>query len=286
VLQIDPLRAKARARSANLRGNAELWLRGLRVQNGEADLTLNDLPLSLKGVSRGIARGHVLARLERKPDHLALEVRVPDLRVRLPPSSTRALIELDENGEFRVLQVTEQPEELSPDAPLWKIALDLEDVRLQRGDFDVPLSGQPNLEFRHELRPSGTIQALPGGRIRLFDQSFSIDRGLLQFVPDEPDNPRVDVTASWRAPDGTTVYVDVTGRAKDASVSTRDDRGLQDVERFYLITGGAMADGPNLAAGGAAEGAAIGQTFSRSATSRSASGPPPTTVRATAPACA
>lgn len=262
VLQIDPLRATARARSANLRGDIELWLRGLRVQNGEADLTLNDLPLSLKGVSRGIARGQVLARLERMPDHLALEVRVPDLRVRLPPSSTRALIELEENDELSVLQATEPPEELAPDALLWKIAFDLEDVRLQRGDFDVPLTGQPSLEFRHEVRPSGTIQALPGGRIRLFDQSFSIDRGLLQFVPDEPANPRVDLTASWRAPDGTTVYVDVTGRAEDASVSTRDDRGLQDVERFYLITGGAIPEGPELAAGGAAEGAAIGQTFS------------------------
>jgi translocation and assembly module TamB len=262
VIQIDPLRATARARTPNVRGNAELWLRGLRVQSGEANLSLNDVPLSLKGVSRGIARGRVLARLERQPDHLALEVKVPDLRVRLPPSSTRALIELDENADFRVLQVSEEPEELAPDALLWKVAFDLEDVRIQRGDFDVPLSGQPRLEYRHEIRPSGSIQALPGGRVRLFDQSFSIDRGLLQLVPEEPDNPRIDLTASWRAPDGTTVYVDVTGRAKDASVLTRDDRGLQDVERFYLITGGAVPEGPELAAGGGAEGAAIGQTFS------------------------
>jgi hypothetical protein len=262
VLQIDPLRAKARARNTNVRGDAELWLRGLRVQNGEANLTLADVPLSLKGVSRGIARGRVRARLERKPDHLALEVKVPDLRVRLPPSSTRALIELDDNGDFVVLQASEQPEELAPDALLWKVAFDLEDVRIQRGDFDVPLSGQPTIEYRHEIRPAGSIVALPGGRIRLFDQSFSIDRGLLQFVPDEPDNPHVELTASWRAADGTTVYVDVTGRAKDASVMTRDDRGLQDVERFYLITGGAVPEGPVLAAGGSGEPRAIGQTFS------------------------
>jgi hypothetical protein len=37
---------------------------------------------------------------------------------------------------------------------------------------------------------------------------------------------------------------------------------LQDVERFYLITGGAVPAGPALAAGAGAEGAAIGQTFS------------------------
>ncbi len=96
----------------------------------------------------------------------------------------------------------------------------------------------------------------------MIDHSFHIDRGLLQFEPEEPDNPRVDLTASWRAGDGTTVYVDVTGRAKDASVHTRDDRGLQDVERFYLITGGAVPEGSLLAASGPSTQGAIGQTFS------------------------
>jgi hypothetical protein len=148
-------------------------------------------------------------------------------------------------------------------------------VRVQRGDLDILLTGEPRVEYRHELAPSGTIEALPGGRITLFDQTFTVDRGLVQFVPEEPDNPRVDLTASWRAPDGTTIYVDITGSAKEASVLTRDDRGLQDVERFYLITGTAGGtgessvtrggvtanDGLDLGDAGPSDGAAIGQTF-------------------------
>lgn len=263
VIQIEPLAAKARSRSQNLKGNAELWLKGRRVVNGEANLSLDDVPLSLKGVSRGIARGQVRARLERQPDHLLLEVKLPDLHVRLPPSSTRSLIELDPNPEWHVLQSTTEEETRSPDALRWRVQLELgKDVRIQRGDLDVPLTGHPVIEYQHEVRPSGTIEALPGGRITLFGQSFNVDRGLVQLVPDEPDNPRVDFTASWRAPDGTTVYVDITGRAKDASVLTRDDRGLQEVERFYLITGGSMPEGGAVADSGRADSGAIGQTFS------------------------
>jgi autotransporter translocation and assembly factor TamB len=263
VIQIEPLAAKARSRSQNLKGNAELWLKGRRVVNGEANLSLADVPLSLKGVSRGIARGQVRARLERQPDHLLLEVKLPDLHVRLPPSSTRSLIELDPNPDWHVLQSRPDEEDRSPDALRWRVQFELgKDVRIQRGDLDVPLTGHPVVEYQHDVRPSGTIEALPGGRITLFGQSFNVDRGLVQLVPDEPDNPRVDFTASWRAPDGTTVYVDITGRAKDASVLTRDDRGLQEVERFYLITGGSMPEGGAVADGGRADSGAIGQTFS------------------------
>lgn len=263
VIQIEPIAAKARSRSQNLKGNVELWLRGRRVVNGEANLSLDAVPLSLKGVSRGIARGQVRARLERQPEHLLLEVKLPNLQVRLPPSSTRSLIELEPNPDWHVLQSTPEEEERSPDALRWRVELELgNNVRIQRGDLDVPLTGRPVIEYQYEVRPSGSIEALPGGRITLFGQRFSVDRGLVQLVPEEPDNPRVDLTASWRAPDGTSVYVDITGRAKDATILTRDDRGLQEVERFYLITGGSMPEGRALADSNRADAGAIGQTFS------------------------
>lgn len=263
VILIEPFAAKARSRSQNLQGQAELWLRGERVVSGEASVSLDAVPLSLEGVPRGIARGHVLARLQREPDHLRVEVELPDLRVRLPPSSTRALIGLEPNPDWHVLQATPEEEAPSGDALHWVIPIELgADVRIQRGDLDVPLTGQVTLDFQQEVRPSGAIATLPGGHITLFNQSFNVDHGLVQLVPDEPDNPRVDLTASWRAPDGTTVYVDVTGRAKDATVLTRDDRGLEEVERFYLLTGGAMPEGRVIADGGTADSGAIGQTFS------------------------
>jgi hypothetical protein len=60
--------------------------------------------------------------------------------------------------------------------------------------------------------------------------------------------------------------VDVTGRAQDASVLTRDDRGLQDIDRFYLLTGNTTAMASSGAANSSESGlndrAALGQTFS------------------------
>ncbi len=263
VIQIEDLTAHARSRTPNLTGDAELWLRGLRLVNGEANLSLAEVPMSLKGATRGTARGTIRARLEREPDHMALEVKIPTLRLTLPASSTRSLISLDTNPEIEILQTRTPPQTRSRDALLWKMRFSLgDDVRVRRADLDIPLAGEPRLDYQHALRPSGTIEAAAGGRISLFDQTFTIDRGVVQLIPDEPDNPRVDLTASWRAPDGTTVYVDITGTAKQATVLTRDDRGLQDVERFYLITGNtARADpiGPGFNDGG--DDAALGQTF-------------------------
>jgi translocation-and-assembly-module (TAM) inner membrane subunit TamB-like protein len=263
VIQIDPVSAKSASRTPNLSGDAELWLRGFRVVNGEANLSLNDVPLSLNGSLRGSARGDVRGRLERRTDHMFLEVKLPSFRIKLPASSARQLIALSPNPDVNVLQIVEEEAPAPGDALLWKIVFEFGDaVRLQRADLDVPLTGQPRLEYQHELRPSGTIEARPGGRITLFDQSFSIDRGIVELMPEEPDNPRVDLTASWRAPDGTSLYVDVTGRAKQANVTTRDDRGLDDVERLYLITGGSSdTQSAELGDGSASEAAAIGQTF-------------------------
>jgi translocation-and-assembly-module (TAM) inner membrane subunit TamB-like protein len=262
VIQIDPVEAKSRSRTPNFRGDAELWLKGVRLVNGEANLSLNEVPLSLKGALRGSLRGQVKGRLERREDHLFVEVKLPTLRVKLPATSGRNLIALEPNPDLNILQVVEDSVPLPADALLWKIDFQLGNaVRIQRADLDVPLTGEPHLEYRNELRPSGSIEALPGGRITLFDQNFTIERGIVEFMPEEPDNPRVDLTASWRAADGTNVYVDVTGRAKQANIATRDDRGLEDVERLYLITGNTNdVSSADLGDGSASEGTAIGQT--------------------------
>ncbi len=265
VIQFDPIQARAQSRTPNLHGDAELWLEGFRVISGEANVSLDEVPLNIAGASWGTARGQAKARLERTSEHLSLEIKIPALLVKLPASSTRTLIGLEPNPDLRILQVAEEDVAPPDDALLWKIAFELgEAVRVQRADLDVALTGHPRLDYRHEPRPSGTIEALPGGRITLFDQTFTIDRAVVQFVPDEPDNPRLDLTASWHAPDGTTVYVDITGSAKQPRVLTRDDRGLQDVERLYLVTGNAESIGGQGAMdgdAGAPDARALGQTF-------------------------
>lgn len=267
VLLIDSVSARSRSRSANVHGDAELWLQGMRVTNGEARLQLSDVPVTLANTARGTAQARIEGMLERKPDHLALALKIPELRLLLPAASTRSLIDLEPNPDIHVGELSATQPPRAADALLWKLSFELGNgVRVERADLSLPLSGTPRLDYRDALRPSGTIEVRPGGRLTLFDRDFSIDHGVLQFDPDAPDNPRVDATASWRAQDGTTVYVDITGRAKEASVLTRDDRGLQDVDRFYLLTGG---PGPGVGAGAGvgmqtSEGgdAALGQTFS------------------------
>jgi hypothetical protein len=266
VLVIDPVAAKSRSRRENVHGDAELWLRGVRVVNGEAELVLNDVPLSFKSVARGTVRARLQGQLERQPDFMTLKVKLPELRVQLPAASTRSLIALESNPDVHTGLEPAPAVSRASDALLWKIDFELgNSVRVERADLSVPLAGAPELDYREEVRPSGSISVRPGGRLTLFDRNFSIDHGNLQFDPDAPDNPQVDITASWRAADGTTVYVDITGRAQEASVLTRDDRGLQDVERFYLLTGGqSVAEGAaaNSLAEANRSGAALGQTFS------------------------
>lgn len=265
VLLIDSVTAKSRSRTPNVQGDAELWLKGVRLTNGEARLQLNDVPVTVANTARGTVRARLEGLLERKPDHMELAVKVPELRLLLPAASTRSLIALEPNPDIHVGELSPRQPPRSADALLWKLSFELgAGVRVERADLSLPLGGTPRLDYRDELRPSGTIEVRPGGRLTLFDRDFSIDHGVLQFEPDAPDNPLVDATASWRAQDGTTVYVDITGRAQEASVLTRDDRGLQDVDRFYLLTG---SPEPGLGAGagarmGEAGDAALGQTFS------------------------
>ncbi|MEY4547650.1 MAG: hypothetical protein RL685_3845 [Pseudomonadota bacterium] len=265
VLLIDSVTAKSRSRSTNVQGDAELWLQGVRLTNGEARLLLSDVPVTLASAARGTVRARIEGQLERKPDHMSLAVKVPELRLLLPSASTRSLIALEPNQDIHVGEVAAPSPARSADALLWKMAFELGNaVRVERADLSLPLRGTPTLDYRDEIHPSGTIEVRPGGRITLFDRDFNVDHGVVQFDPEAPDNPQVDATASWRAQDGTNVYVDITGRANEASVLTRDDRGLQDVDRFYLLTG---SPGANVGSGAGtraneAGDAALGQTFS------------------------
>jgi hypothetical protein len=264
LIHVESIEAKARSANVNLRGNVNLRMKGVQVIDGDAALQLRDVPLTLQGLRRGTATGDAEARLLRMPDHMLVIVELPRLRVQLPRSSSQGLIDLEESSDIVVLQDSDAGG--GDDAPrtLWKIQLEFgNNVRVARSDLDLPLRGELLLEFRRNVQPSGTIEASPGGRITLFDHVFVIERGVLQFVPEEPSNPRVDLSASWLAPDGTTIYVDVTGTAKEASIETRDDAGLDEPQRYELLAGAASTGDSREATDsrGTAAAIAIGQTF-------------------------
>jgi hypothetical protein len=267
TLSIDSVQATSHARSPNLTGSAEVRLEGVRVTSADARITLSDVLLSLRGAARGTARGRLDAHLERQADTLAVRVAVPEMRVQLPATSSRSLLSLEPNPDFHLGEAEADTEAKSTNNLLWKVDFELGNaVRLERTDLRLPITGQPELEFRDELHPSGSLETLPGARMTLFEQTFTIDHGVLQFLRDDPNNPLLDVTASWRAPDGTTIYIDITGPIDDARVTTRDDRGLSDADRFYLLTGNPAAttttsSEPSAFVDQAGDRTALGQTF-------------------------
>ncbi|MET0411384.1 MAG: translocation/assembly module TamB domain-containing protein [Polyangiaceae bacterium] len=264
LIHVESIQAKARSSQINLRGELDLRMKGVQVIDGNAALQLRDVPLTLQGLRRGTATGDVDARLLRMPDHMLVIVDLPRLRVQLPSSSSQSLIELDEPSDVIVLQNAQPSTDDDGESTLWKIQINFSNnVRLARSDLDLPVRGQILLDFKRTVRPSGQVDAGAGGRITLFDRVFVIERGTLQFVPDEPGNPRIDLSASWLAPDGTTIYVDVTGTAKQASIKTRDDAGLDEPQRFELLAGASSTDDTRepTDSRGTAAAIAIGQTF-------------------------
>jgi translocation-and-assembly-module (TAM) inner membrane subunit TamB-like protein len=264
LLHIESIEAKARSSDVNLRGNVELRMKGVQVIDGEAGLKLRDVPLTLQGLRRGTATGEAQAHLQRMPDHMLVTVELPRMRVQLPSFSSRGLIELDPPRDVIVLQEVEPDARDDEARTVWRIQLDFgNDVRLARSDLDLPVRGQLVLEFKGDVKPQGSVEASPGGRITLFDRVFVIEHGTLQFVPDDPSDPRIDLSASWLAPDGTTIYVDVTGTAKQASIKTRDDAGLDEPQRFELLAGATSTTDSSepTDSRGTAAAIAIGQTF-------------------------
>jgi autotransporter translocation and assembly factor TamB len=69
-------------------------------------------------------------------------------------------------------------------------------------------------------------------------QVFVIERGVVTFDTGGPENPTVNVTAVWRAPNDTLVYVEVTGTLREAEVALRSDPPLPESEVFALLFGG------------------------------------------------
>jgi translocation and assembly module TamB len=111
-------------------------------------------------------------------------------------------------------------------APRAPIKLDIRlgnDVQVSRGtDLDVRLQGQPIVTIADDVTVSGQIRLLRG-TIDVQGKPFTIDKGTVTFVGDDPSNPQVVLTAEWTAQDQTRVYADFVGPLKTGKVTLRSD---------------------------------------------------------------
>lgn len=262
VTQMD---AKARSADVNLRARAELSLVGFQLASASATANLRDVPLLLQGVPQANATGRAQVWLRREPDRIAVRIDLRDMVARLPKSTGRALIELADNTDIKVLQPLAEPvgpEEVGGRITPWDIEIAIgQDVRVVRNDIDVPLAGRPVLHLAEEVEMSGEIVLEPGGRVQLMGKSFVIEGGRIRFINEDPANPALAVTASWQAPQHL-VYVEIRGTVKQPVITFRSDPPLPQSDVVASLLGGSGEAGAALAVGSGLGASIFNELFS------------------------
>lgn len=216
--------------TGTLRGRLETRLDGLRLTEfvGELDARDGDgAPIAVDGRGLGTLHGKVELRGDlREPGRPRFEVEGTALTLRLPPSPP-----------FRRARLTPQPLEAHPDVRILQAGAPAQAPSMRQGRYDLGivlrhavirgsglrlvLSTDPSRPIRSTSTGSleGSI-ILEAGELSLLGKTFTVDRGVVDVDAEEPDNPFVNVTAHWDAPDGTVVFVDYVGRIAPI---TRDD---------------------------------------------------------------
>jgi len=248
TILINLLKANVRSDVPNLEARAiRLNLSGLRVESGEAQVHLtHPVPVLIEGVSQATVTGVAELTLKRQENQFDVNINVPKLTAKLPKATSRQVIDVTENPDIVVAQPMseENLKRVRGRAVPWVLHFRLGPaVSVNRSDLVIPLQGNPELRLGATTEVLGTIDLTPGGRVQLLGKAFVIERGSVRFDTGDSANPRLDVTASWRAPDGTTVYVDIRGTFKHGSLSLRSDPPLGDVELQTLLLGGSSGQG-------------------------------------------
>jgi translocation and assembly module TamB len=255
---------------------------GLSLSSARARVEIpkrSPLPLTVEGTPLGTIDGSLDIAEDATPDHKGINVNVavPTLHILLPDSGSRsvqALGPLDAanvgvrrtSTDFDLVDVDPNADDTktrAPDAKRIEITTKLgNDVDLRRGtDLKIGLEGEPVVSISDTARVSGQIRLKTGGTLDVEGKTFEIEKGTVTFVGDDSSNPQVVVTASWSAPDGTSVYADYIGPLKSGKVTLRSNPPLPHSEIASLLLYGS-AEGQSGAGsnGGAGGGDSSSQT--------------------------
>ena len=116
------------------------------------------------------------------------------------------------------------------------------EVEVVRGqDLAIALDGNLTAKVGAATVVRGDIH-LKSGKLVVQSKPFTIEKGTISFVGDDPSNPEVSVTAGWNAPDGTHVMADFIGPVKTGKVTLRSEPPRPKSEIVALILFG-TADG-------------------------------------------
>lgn len=226
----------AQASSGRMRASGEARFDGLSFSEAELSVTIPEdhpIPVVINGQSFGRASLSARARTVVEGEGLATTIDVERVSVELPrvlgrdvtalePAERIAFGTFDDGGAFVPLQLS--PEEQVEDGSSIPLLFDLriEDAELHRRGLDVWLDGRPRVEVSDRTRLAGVIQ-IRGGRFDVQGRTFTIEQGRIDFTGRPTDDPIVRVTASWPAPDGSTVIAEYVGPAQTGSVTLRSE---------------------------------------------------------------
>lgn len=257
VIAVRNLSAASGTKYANVSAAVDLYLTGLRLDDARATANLKNVPLMIQGVSQATLTGAATLELFPQRDPLLLAISLQDLTAALPRTSGRAVLAIDDNPDISVKQPLREPLRAARGEALrWELAFDLaRKVRITRSDMEIPLRGRPVIDLDDKTRVSGDLELESGGRVQLLGKGFVIESGEVHFDTPDPSDPHLRVLASWRAPDGTTVYVDVGGTMRQATLRLESDPSLTQPEIQALLLGGSSSGSSS---GGEAQAAGLG----------------------------
>lgn len=271
LVHVPRLQASIRSQTRNLSATADLVLDDLVLTHLTANIDrAEDVPLTVEGVTEAELTGQASLEVVPSAKETTINIDVDNLVAKLPRTSARNIQNLLPNPEITVLQpLGEQSEVDSANQVPVIIRVDLGDnTSIDRADMTIPISGHPTLELGQRTRPSGEITLKSGGRVQLLGKVFIIDQGFVRLNPDEPTNPWVDVTATWRGPTHL-VTVNVQGTSQHAKLRLSSDPPVSSEEEAQaMLVGSADGQGSTATAGVGLGAAILGELFADTALGR------------------
>lgn len=235
-------------------GSSVVELQGLKILRVAAKIDeAKDLPLVANAATLATLDGSLGIEMTPSPSGYDISVNLSRAEIRLPRSSSRQIVGLAENPDIIVLQPL--------GSESWRRTRSDEDTKhrirlalgsktvISRADFNLPITGTPEITIASRVRPTGSIQFEPMGRLQLFGKVFVIDRGSLTFDPEQPSNPKLDVTATWRGPTHL-VTARIQGKLEDARLRLSSDPALtSEAQVMALLLGGGAGNDSTTTAG-------------------------------------
>ena len=250
VVEIAEMSASVRSDEPNLTSRGKLYFKGASLSHGWFGAGLDRVPVVINGVRLADATGQVATSFRQDSERMSMRVSLPKLKVLLPRSAGRALIELNPNPDIQIVQELGREDQKEERLP-WVVKIDLGDeVRVQSATLNLRLLGNPTLTLADELSIDGKLVLPPGGRANVAGKVFIVETGFVQFDTEDFTNPHVNIRAVWRAPSGVRITANLAGTAREPELTLESDPPLAggEPEIYALLFGGGAGNTESSAA--------------------------------------